>query len=484
MQGLLPLFLAACVACVSPSTIKPSGPGGPPNVVLIVADDQGYADLGCAGLADDVVTPNLDRLAAAGVRFTQAYATSPICNPSRAGLQTGCYQQRYGVSWYGGPGIHDASYPTIAERMKDAGYATGYFGKVHYGKGDSDPTDRNFPLGHGFDRFFGATSARKHYLHHRAELEAAFLESKREHGRKGQSLRQGPLWDDAEKVDVDGFSTELFGERACAWIRERGDEAFFLQLSFNAVHNFTHQLPAESLEEQGLEGYRDWDPAVEEYYDWYVQGRKPNCPEGRAYYLGQLHFLDREVGRVLDCLRERGLAENTLVLYVGDNGGSTPIYADNGPLRGSKYTLYEGGIRVPLIVSWPGRFDAGIVSDNVVSAMDLLPTICAAAGVDASGSLDGFDLAPLLTGADPNLHHDLLVWDTGHETALRRGKWKLRTATEDRHAQYEMVELETGVFLYDLEADPGETCNLATEYPDVLQVLQVTHAAWREGIDG
>jgi len=134
------------------------------NVVLIVVDDLGYADISCAGLAEDVITPNIDRLAESGIRFTQAYATSPICSPSRAGIITGCYQQRWGTYWYGGLGIHNPEYPTLAELLGDAGYATGYVGKVHYGGNDSDTTDRSFPLNHGFEYFYGHTSARKHYM--------------------------------------------------------------------------------------------------------------------------------------------------------------------------------------------------------------------------------------------------------------------------------------------------------------------------------
>ncbi|KAA3630977.1 MAG: hypothetical protein DWQ02_17060 [Bacteroidetes bacterium] len=451
----------------------------PPNVILIISDDQGYADLGCTGLADDVQTPNMDRLAASGTRFTQAYATSPICNPSRAGVLTGCYQQRWGTFWYGGKGIHDPEFKTIAEILKANGYATGYVGKVHYGSNDGDTTNRNFPLNHGFDYYYGHTSARKHYLNHVQKLEDEFQKVKKEHEKWGQSLRQQPLWENFDLVDTVAFATELFGQKACEYISKHQDEPFFLQLSFNAVHNFTHQLPQEYLDEKGLTGYHDWDPAKEDYYEWYQAGRKPNHPEGRELYLGQLHYLDLEIGRLLDHLEQLNLDQNTLIVYLSDNGGSTPIYANNYPLRGSKYVLYEGGIRVPMIIALPGQFEKGVILDNVISAMDVLPTICAMTNIPVPEYVDGLDLSSDLASGNDQIFHDTLYWDTGLEAAVRAGKWKYRMAVDDKNAKYEMVEIELGDFLYDLEADPGETTNLAEEYPLILLELKRSHERWK-----
>ncbi len=454
-----------------------------PNILLIVADDQGYADMSCTGFADDVQTPNLDQLAASGIRFTQAYATSPICNPSRAGIITGCYQQRWGTFWYGGKGIHDSAYITLPEILKGENVITGYIGKVHYGAGDSDTLNRSFPLNHGFDEFFGFTSARKHYMIHQSKAEEAFQKVKNENNKWGQSLRQGPVWDSTQQKDTLAFSTEMLANKACEFIRKHKTEPFFLQVSFNAVHNFTHQLPNDYLQSHGLKGYHDWDPATEEYYDWYVQGRKPNNPEGREHYLGQLYYLDREIGKMLTLLEELKLRENTLIIYLSDNGGSTPIYASNAPLRGGKYTLYEGGIRVPLIISWPLKFNKDKVCANAISAMDIFPTLCKSLDIQAPDYIDGLDLTPLLTGNDPSITHDTLIWDTGIETAVRMGKWKLRTASSREHADYEMTELELGEFLYDIEKDPGEKNNLAGEYPDTLAMLKTIHLEWREKLE-
>jgi arylsulfatase A-like enzyme len=290
------------------------------------------------------------------------------------------------------------------------------------------------------------------------------------------------MWVNDQLQDQQGFSTELFGQRARQFLGAHKHRPFFLTLSFNAVHNFTHQLPPDYLAAHGLNSTHDWDPAVEGYMDWYRKGRYPNNPQGRAYYLGQLEYLDREIGRVLDELSKLGLDRNTLIIFLGDNGGSTPIYANNGPLRGSKFTLYEGGIRVPMIIAQPGKTDSGRVVANVVSAMDILPTACRAAGVDAPARIDGIDLTPLLDGKDANLHHETLIWDIGHEYAVRDGQWKLHVAKDNKSATFEMVELEVGEFLRDLPADPGERANLADENPEVVRRLQRIYGEWRESL--
>ena len=451
-----------------------------PNVLLIVVDDLGYADLSCSGLAYDVRTPNIDRLAESGIRFTQAYATSPICSPSRAAIITGCYQQRWGTYWYGGPGLHKKEFLTIAEILKEKDYMTGYIGKVHYGNHDSDTSHRSFPLNHGFDYFFGHTSARKHYFNHKQEIEDAFLKAREESGKKGQSLRQQPLWINYKKAETIEFTTSLFGNEAIDFIETYKHKKFFLQLSFNAVHNFTHQLPQNYLQDHSLKGYHDWDPATEDYYEWYVAGRKPNNPEGREHYLGQLHYLDKTIGSVLDYLKQEGLEKNTMVIFISDNGGSTPIYANNYPLRGSKYVLYEGGIRVPMIISYPGEYRADLVVGNVVSAMDILPTICAATRSQIPESIDGIDLSPLLKGENDELEHNALFWDTRQETAARIGDHKIRTASDDANAKYEMVKIELGEFLYDLKADPGELINIKDSVPVTYSKIEPEFIKWKK----
>ena len=461
-----------------------SGAGKAPNIILIISDDQGYADIGCAGTAKDVSTPNLDRLASRGIRFTNGYATSPVCSPSRAGLLTGCYQERFGVYYFGGKGMCDPNYKTLGDVCKEAGYATGYLGKFHYG-GDNVhvPGNHNFPTQHGFDYFYGFAGGRKHYLIHNAEEQKKHLQAIEKHSTWKQSLMKDAFWVNDKKVDQEGFSTELLGTEARKFINKNKDNKFFLTLAFNAVHNFAHQLPKEYLEKHNLPGYHDWDPEKEEYYEWYKKGRNPNDPFGRAYYLGQLYYLDKEVGKLLDYLTEMGLQENTVIIYVSDNGGSVTDFANNGSLRGGKYTLYEGGIRTHFMASWPGKFLEKKTLPNVVSHMDILPTICALTGAKNPGSLDGVDLSPLLTGKDMGIHHETLVWDTKIQTAVKDGKWKYRMANSEKDTQLELMELELGEYLYDLENDPGEKVNLIEKYPDVAKQLKEKYAQWKKYVE-
>jgi len=455
-----------------------------PNIIVIVADDLGYADIGCAKLADDVYTPNIDRIANSGVRFTQAYDNSPICNQSRIGIITGVYPQRLGSYWYSADGLHESKFKTIPELLKQKDYQSGYVGKVHYGDNDADTANRSFPLNHGFDYFFGHTSARKHYMNHKKEIEDAFLAAKEKYNRKGQTLRQGPLWENKKPVDTIAFFTELVGAKSRKFIKENKDNKFFLQIAFNAAHNFTHQLPQEYLDKLKLNGYHDWNPEVEEYYDWYAKGRYPNNEEGRAHYLGQLYYMDQEIGKLLDMLEEQNLRENTLIFFISDNGGSTPIYADNTPLRGSKYLLYEGGIRTQMLVSYPKKYQKGKVYKNMVSAMDILPSICEEINVEIPNYIDGISLSPLLQGVNENIKHEVLFWDTGHEIAVRKGDWKLRKSFNDEEAKYEMVELELGEFLNNLETDVEERINLISEKTKVEQELNDLYNKWKTYITG
>ncbi|MFT5130185.1 MAG: arylsulfatase B [Rhodothermales bacterium] len=421
----------------------------PTNIVMIVVDDLGYADWR---------TPQIDRLANSGTRYTQAYATVPICNASRIAIMTGCYQQRQGVSWYNGPGLHRADIPTLAEILKSQGYTTGYIGKYHHGASDRSDK-RGFPLNHGFDRFFGFAGGTKHYLHHSAEFAAG-----------KDMLHEGPMWGQRERRDVEGFSTQLFGDRARDFISEHRDSPFYLHLSFNAVHNFVHQLPPSYLADQGLKGFADLADG-EDYWQWRKNIGYPAHPEGRAYYLGQLHFLDLEIGRLLDQIEALGIRERTAILLVSDNGGSLVTYADNSPLAGGKYTLFEGGTRVPMIVSCPGRIPEGAVSDLPVSTLDLLPTACALADAPIPTNLDGQSLLSPIGPRD-------LFWDTGHQRAIRRGGWKLLRTRKSPNPRLQITPTPTGTFLYNLRDDPGETRNLATAYPHRVAELSAALKAW------
>ena len=373
--------------------------------------------------------------------------------------------------------------------LKEQGYRTAYVGKVHYG--DSSLNSVDFPLNHGFDNYFGFMGGRKHYLSHNDESEQEFLDLQAASSRstenpvkgsgslqKFESLKKGSFWNNKTKDKHEGFATEIFGAKAREFIASQEEKPFYLQVAFNAVHNFTHQLPKEYLEKHQLTSVTDWDPATEDYLEWYRKGRYPNNRQGREYYLGHLHYLDREVGLIMDCLDERGLRENTLVIYISDNGGSTPIYASNGPLRGSKYTLYEGGIRIPMIVSFSEKYDGGLIENKLVSTLDIYPTICDLIGLPKQDYMDGVSLNESLSTKARSLY-----WHSGHETAMRQGKWKYKTASSNADAKLEMVELELGEFLYDLEADPGEKHNLIKSEAERAASLRNQFKAWEKELE-
>ncbi|MDD7987458.1 sulfatase-like hydrolase/transferase [Lentisphaera marina] len=457
-----------------------------PNIILILADDHGTSDLAFLGLEKDVKSPALDRLAEEGTYYEQAYSTAPICNASRAALMSGIYQARLGVFWYANPGLQNLRTPSLAQSLKNSGYRTAYVGKVHYGSGNPDSTD--FPLNHGFDEFFGFCGGRKHYLFHDDLEENHFLKQQKEAGQdssnpvtregglsKFESLKKGSLWRNRKKVVVPGFSTEIFGREARDFIKRQYKNPFYLHLSFNAVHNFTHQLPKKYLEEHNLNAIKDWDPSKEAYLDWYRKGRYPNNPQGREYYLAHIDFMDREIAKVMNLLDELKIKENTLLIYASDNGGSTPIYARNGALRGSKYTLYEGGVRVPLIISGPG-FSSKKQISRPVSLLDLYPTICDLVQVPKGDYLDGKSLY------DSKEENRIFYWDSGHERAIRKGKWKYKQALDNADAKLEMVELEIGEFLYDLESDPGERVNLLANHPEKVLELKEEFRQWKENL--
>lgn len=464
-----------------------------PNILLIVSDDHGYADRSAEG-TPGVRTPVLDRLAAEGATCTDAYVTAPICSPSRAGLITGQYQQRWGGLWF--DSAHIGSAPTIAERLRDAGYATGYFGKVHYG--DETAADRGAPPHHGFDESFyglaGQSMGRLHYLHHSADAVA-------EYGEAAEAMGVQPFWSGEEPVEFNGFTTDEIADRAEAFIeRQDGEQPFFAMVAFNAVHNFCWQLPDDELAARGLQSPGDWHPGASEYLDWYDGAISPNLPDGRAFYLAQLELMDRAIGRLLDRLDASGIADDTIVVYLTDNGGSQCNYGDNGALRGTKYTLWEGGIRVPFLVRWPGVAAARTVVSEPVSALDLTATFAAAAGLAENADDDGRDLRPLLEGdvdddtpgaqdgrANRATGERELHWDCGWQWAVRRGDWKLLSVAGDSPtAQYvravEHTSTGDGLILTDLVGDPGERDNLAARRPRLVAQLTRAHERWREQV--
>ncbi|GAA0715337.1 sulfatase-like hydrolase/transferase [Dactylosporangium roseum] len=460
-----------------------------PNVVLILSDDHGYADRGATGIHPDVRTPALDRLAAEGVTLTEGYVTAPVCSPSRAGLIAGQYQARWGVHWFGDSRYPDHA-PSLAEQFQGLGYVTGYLGKVHYGP--ERVGERGTPPHHGFDVTFyglaGQQTGRLNYLRHSRAAVA-------EYGEFGTAVSAvQPMLEGDTEVDCEGFLTDELGRRARRFVTDsvRAGQPFFLMLAFNAVHNFCWQLPAAELEKRGLPTHADYQGGREDYLDWYDGQVRPNLENGREYYLAQLELMDAQIGRLLDTLDAQGVAEDTVVVYLTDNGGSNCNFADNTPLRGTKYTLWEGGVRVPYLLRWPaGGIPAGRHRDGPVSSMDLYPTLLAAAGAApaAYAHCDGNNLLPLLRHDDRGATHAVLHWDNGFQWAVRAGRWKLLWVDPDSAEvqglrDVEKAEPGLGWQLFDLAADPAETTDLAAAEPGTVAELRALHDRWRAEVAG
>ena len=390
-----------------------------PNILVIVADDMGYADCGLQGCTD-VPTPNIDSLANSGVRFTNGYATGCVCSPSRAGLVSGRYQERCGhdSNPHGNFGL-DLKETTIAQRMKAAGYATGITGKWHLG--EQKP---QMPLARGFDEFYGI-------LPHGIAAE-----------KKGSGV---PVYCGWDRVDTPADHTVTFGEEALAFLERHHSQPWFLYLPFTAVHA-PHVAP---------EGYLRKFSHIE-------------SPQ-RRQLCAMISVMDDQIGLVLAKLRELKQEEKTLIFFVSDNGGPTSRTVHNGPLRGGKWTVWEGGIRVPFAVQWKGRIASGRTLDTPVIQLDVLPTALAAAGVavEPQWGLDGVNLLPLLEGRTDKLPREALFWRFGVQFAVRQGDWKLLKPS-----------LHDTPLLVNLANDIGETKDLSAEHPEKVKQLTALWDKW------
>jgi arylsulfatase A len=422
---------------------------GPPNIILILADDLGYGDLSCYGQAR-FVTPHLDRLADEGMRFTDFYAGSTVCAPSRCALMTGLHTGHCTVRG-NGAGMNQSlrdDDTTVAEILKSAGYVTGLIGK--WGLGDVGNAEPGLPLRQGFDYFFGyLNQVHAHYYY------------------------TDYLWRNTGRIDLPGnrdgkreqYTHDLMEREALAFIRRHAERPFFLYLALTLSHA-EMLVPEDSM--KPFEGRWPEKPFVSgrPYGNGYA-----SSPAPRAAFAGMVTRLDRTIGRLSGALRELDLDEHTLIIFSSDNGphlegGADPAFFDaNGPLRGYKRDLYEGGVRVPTIARWPGRIEAGAVSDEPLAFWDILPTAAEIAGVEAPSGLDGLSFLPTLLGRDDEqTHHHALYWEfyeQGGRRALRAGPWKL-VQNGLPHGARE---------LYDLRTDPGETNDTAADHPDVLQRL-------------
>lgn len=472
MFRALVLLLVLVVLMPGACGARDATPASRPNVVLIVSDDQGYADLGCFG-GKEIKTPRLDALAAGGVRLTSYYVAWPACTPSRGALLTGRYPQRNGLydmirndAVDYGHRFTEAEYAvspemtlgldlrevTIADVLKRAGYATGMVGKW-----DSGRAKRFLPPGRGFDSFYGfANTGIDYYTHERYGVPSMFRGLGRTEEDRGR------------------YSTEVFRREAVTFVRENADRPFFLYLAFNAPHG------ASNLEKDSLQ-------VPDDYVRRYYPGR--DSRDRRTRYMAMVSAMDEAIGELLDVLKEKGVEENTLVVFHSDNGGAGQ--GDNGPLRGGKGTMWEGGVRVPCIARWPKGLPAGEVCDEFLTTLEMFPTLVAAAGAlpeedrifEGSGVLrrrsessagesseedvllDGFDMLPVLRGE----------WPRARETMF----WERRTDRAARVGRYKWVESEKGGGLYDLAADVGEKHDLSAERPEVLAEMKARFAEWK-----
>jgi arylsulfatase A-like enzyme len=463
---------------------------GPPNIVVILADDLGYGELGCQG-NPEIPTPHIDSIAERGVRFTSAYVTAPNCSPSRAGFLTGRIPTRFGYE-FNPTGARnedpEAGIPreekTIAELLHDGGYTTGLVGKWHQG-GVAD----YHPRRHGFDEFYGflheghffvpppwhgvTTMLRRRTLPGGGEgrwIGDQLIYSTHMGNDEPPYDANNPILRDGQPVIEEAYLTDALTRESVDFIDRHADKPFFLYAAYNAVHS-----PL-----QGADPYMERFASIEDIH--------------RRIFAAMLSNLDDGVGEILAKVREEGLEKQTLIIFFSDNGGPTrELTSSNLPLRGGKGQMYEGGLRVPFMMQWPGRIpeavlagplvrngsealltSKGVVDDRPISSMDILPTACAAAGVPIPRNLDGVNLLPFLTqesleSESHELPHDVFYWRQSPKTALRVDDWKIVRMRMDRPWE-----------LYDLSSDLSESEDLASEHPGKVEELS---AIW-ERMDG
>ncbi len=432
MKRFLPHLVALALLA---SPLHAADSARKPNILFIVGDDMGYADVGFHG-NKDIPTPHLDALAKSGLRFTNGYVSGPYCSPTRAGLLTGRYQQRFGHEFNPGGGAGGQGLPTtettIADRLKAAGYATGLVGKWHLGSlPEMQPQQR------GFDEFFGFLGGAHSFF-------------------DGAGVLRG-----TEPVKEMDYTTDAFGREAVAFIERHKANPWFLYLAFNAVHTPMHAT----------------DDRLAKFAHVTDQRRRT--------YNAMMLAMDEAIGKVRKKLSENGQEENTLVIFISDNGGPTmPGVTVNGsrndPLRGSKRTTLEGGIRVPFLVSWPGKIKSGVFHQPVIQ-LDLTATALAVAGVEAKTEwkLDGVNLLPFISGGATTAPHEALYWRFGEQMAIRMGDHKLvRYDTNADTLTGARRQPVSTVKLYNLAADIGEKNDLASAQPAKVKELQAKWDAW------
>ncbi len=400
-----------------------------PNIVIILSDDQGNADAGFQRSPSGISTPSIDKLASEGVAFTNAYASAYVCAPTRAGLLTGRYQQRFG--FYRAPDSRKGmplSEITLADVLKKEGYTTGVFGKWHLGL-----TKEYHPCSRGFDEFYG-------FLGHGA------------HDYFDLAIKENPddfhqsIYRNYTQISDTGYLTDNLGREACSFIKNNANKEnpFFLYLPFNAVHS-PLQAPEDDIK------------------------RFNSGDKERDILLAMTHRMDEAIGDVIETLKEEDVYENTIIFFFSDNGGAKNNRSSNLPLRDYKHSVYEGGLRVPFIMSWPRELKPA-VSDEPVISLDIMPTICAALGINlpAGKIYDGKNMLSAIQGESKEPLHNQLYFDGNDGSwAVREGKWKL------------LFSKKGSTELYNLDEDLSEENNLAIQFPDKVADLKTKYTEWR-----
>jgi len=427
-----------------------------PNILLIISDDQGYYDLGSFG-NKDILTPHLDQLAAEGVRLTNFYVTGSACTPSRSGLLTGRYPQRNGTFElfrnnmvnYGhkytayeysvsperilGADLREIF---ISEVLKEGSYTNGYVGKWDLGQ-----LKRYLPLQQGYDKYYGFANTGIDYFTHE---------------RYGS-----PSMIDGNQLTIEDrgtYTTGLFEREALEFINENEGDPFFLTLAFNAPHSASNLDPE----------IRGTVQATKQYLKMYPESNTKRGIKQR-HYKAAVTQMDQAIGNILQRIKELGQEENTLVIFLSDNGGMS--LADNAPLRGGKAQFFEGGVRVPCLVKWPGRIEAGQINDAFLSSLELFPMMVAAAGLELPKDViyDGFDMLPVLQGKT-GVDRSEMYWEFRGDQAARVGQWK-------------WVQSAKGNGLFDLKQDIGEQKDLSLEKPEKLEELTRKFSKWKEAME-
>ncbi len=466
-------FLLTAFFILSISTCIQTGEcaGKKPNILLIVSDDQGYADLGV--LNKEILTPNLDQLAEDGVRLTNFYVSWPACTPSRGSILTGRYPQRngiydmirneapdygkkynweeYNVSWekIGGMDLREVLIPKV---LKPVGYKSAI-----YGKWDLGVLKRFLPTNRGFDDFYGLVNTGiDYYTHERYGVHSMYRGTERSEEDKGQ------------------YCTYLFEQEALRFLKAHHEDPFFIYVPFNAPHNSSSLDPKIRGTVQAPEKYKKMYPPVElEFRKGKKYGEEAMVPTREARtrdYRAAVTCMDASIGNLLAELDQQGLRENTIVVFFSDNGGSGG--ASNIPLRGHKGQTWEGGIRVPCIISWPDELPKGVVSDEFLTSLELLPTFAKAAGAKLPEGvvLDGFDMMPVLKGEIKSPRKEMF-WKRRDLLGARVGKWK-------------WVDMGgKGGGLFDLEKDVGEKNDLSKERPEILKMVKDRFNHWLREMD-